>query len=142
MKNIVIGSIVALGLASTSAYAQSTVGGGAAASGPQGSVAGGASAGTADSHKDRQQHRRHGTRRDEAAPSTPGTANSATTYGAGSIYTDRNGATGGVTAGGTASGTGSQSTSSSVDAYGSTDRSGSTGEVYGDSSATSTNPKP
>ena len=140
MRMYLIGTVAALGLATTTAMAQSTVGGGAAASGPDGSVAGGASAGTARADQGttnkREKRGRHEQRRDRDA-----TANSSTTYGAGSVYTDRNRATGGVTAGGTASGTGSQSSSTSVDAYGATDRNGSTGEVYGDSSATSTNPR-
>ena len=118
MNKILIGSILALGLASTSAMAQS------AASGRHGSVATGA--------QDRM-HRHDA--QTERAPRTP--ANSASTYGAGSVYTDRYRATGAVAAGGRARGTGSQATTSSVNAYGSTDRNGSTGEVYGDSSATS-----
>ena len=85
-------------------------------------------------------HRRDRTydRGDEQVDREPrAPVNSASTYGAGSVYTDRYRATGAVAAGGRASGTGYQASSSSVDAYGSTDRNGSTGEVYGDSSATS-----
>ena len=124
MHKILIGSILALSMASTSAIAQS------AASGRHGSVA--------DSGQERMhRHRNNGQDNGQAerAPRTP--TNSASTYGAGSVYTDRYRATGAVAAGGRASGTGYQASSSSVDAYGSTDRNGSTGEVYGDSSATS-----
>lgn len=146
MKKLILGSVIALGLASTSAMAQSTVGGGAAASGPEGSVAGGATAGTAGKaeKQDRAKHRRHGADRQDRGqqPDRTAAANSASTYGSGSVYTDRQHATGAVTAGGSAAGTGSQASGTSIDAYGSTDRNGSSGEVYGDSSATSTNPKP
>lgn len=133
MRNgAIIASIAAFGLMGTSAIAQTTAGGGLSASTPQGSVAGGVTAGTADKRANRDMKRQE--RR--GAP----TANSASTYGSGTIYTDRQRATGGVTAGGSASGTGSQSTSTSIDAYGSTDRNGSTGEVYGDATADSVNP--
>lgn len=64
-------------------------------------------------------------------------ANTATTFGTGAIYTDRNTASGAVSTGGTASGTGAQSTSSNVGAYGETTRQGSTADVYGDSTAQS-----
>ena len=133
MHKLLIGSNLALGMASTTAMAQSSASGGAAASDRHGSAAGGATVET----QDRMRHGNHG--RDDAqtqrAPRTP--TNSASTYGAGSVYTDRYRATGAVAAGGRASGTGSQGSSSSVNAYGATDRNGSTGEVYGDSSATS-----
>ncbi|HKT76650.1 MAG TPA: hypothetical protein VJQ78_07940 [Sphingobium sp.] len=132
---LTIASLAAAGLLATTAYAQTSVGGGLTASTPAGSIAGGATAGTADQARGKQAHRRHG----GADRRSPTTANSASTYGSGTIYTDRHRATGGVTAGGSASGTGSQSTSTSIDAYGSTDRNGSTGEVYGDSTADSTN---
>lgn len=132
---VIMASLAAAGLLGTSALAQTTAGGGVTASTPDGSVAGGATAGTNDRERDKQDRKRHG-REDRRSP----TANSASTYGSGTIYTDRNRATGGVSAGGSASGTGSQSTSTSIDAYGSTDRNGSTGEVYGDSTADSTNP--
>ena len=128
MRTILIGSILALSMASTSAIAQS------AAAGRHGAAA--------DSGQERMhRHRNNGqdNRQAERAPRTP--TNSASTYGAGSVYTDRYHSSGAVTAGGRARGTGSQASSSSIDAYGSTDRNGSTGEVYGDSSATS-NPAP
>ena len=89
--------------------------------------------GTDEGRQDRMRHRNNGD--DQSAERTP--SNSASTYGAGSVYTDRRRATGAVTAGGRASGTGSQATSTSIDAYGATDRNGSSGEVYGDSTATS-----
>ena len=131
-----IGALSALALMGGAAFAQSTAGGGVAASGPEGSVAGGATAGTADQagqhHKLKKRHDRADRAADRAAE-----RNSASTYGAGSVYTDRNKATGAVTSGGSASGTGAQSTTSSVDAYGSTTKQGSEGEVYGDSTANS-----
>jgi len=133
----IIASLAAFGLMGTSALAQTTVGGGVSASTPDGSVAGGLTGATSDRDRDKHDGKRH--KRDDRRGSA--TSNSASTYGSGTIYTDRNKATGGVTAGGSASGTGSQSTSTSIDAYGSTDRNGSTGEVYGDSTASSTNPR-
>lgn len=130
-----IGALSALALAGGTAFAQSTVGGGVAGSGPEGSVAGGATAGTADQAGQHHKMKRHG-RGERASQLAPG-ANSSSTYGAGSVYTDRTKATGAVTSGGSASGTGAQSTTSSVDAYGSTTKQGSEGEVYGDSTANS-----
>lgn len=131
-----IGALSAIALMGGTAFAQSTAGGGVAASEPEGSVAGGATAGTADQagqpHKMKKRHDRADRAADRAAE-----RNSASTYGAGSVYTDRNKATGAVTSGGSASGTGAQSTTSSVDAYGSTTKQGSEGEVYGDSTANS-----
>lgn len=129
-----LASIAAVGLFSTGALAQSTVGGGASVSTPQGSVAGGASAGTMNKEQKRQERKR-----DRREPAAQGSSSS--THGSGSIYTDRNRATGGVTAGGTATGSGATSSSTAVDAYGSTDRNGSTGEVYGDSAADAAAPQ-
>jgi hypothetical protein len=136
-SRLIIASLAAAGLLGTSAYAQTTAGGGVSASTPDGSIAGGATAGTNDKGARKHDGKRH--KRDDRRGSA--TSNSASTYGSGTIYTDKNRATGGVSAGGSASGTGSQSTSTSIDAYGSTDRNGSTGEVYGDSTADSTNPR-
>ena len=131
MRNsTIMAAIAAAGLLGTSAIAQTTAGGGVSASGPQGSVAGGASAGTNDPQMNGRDKRRQ-TRAERRA------GNSSSTYGAGSTYTDRNRATGAVAAGGTATGTGRQSSSTAVDAYGSTTRDGSTAEVYGDSTANS-----
>ncbi|ONF95044.1 hypothetical protein [Sphingomonas jeddahensis] len=121
-------TVAAAGLLSATAHAQTTAGGGASVSTPQGSVAGGASAGTM-SQGQKKRHDRAQQRQQRAEGS------SSSTYGAGSIYTDRNRATGGVSAGGTATGAGPTSSSTAVNAYGSTDRNGSTGEVYGDSAA-------
>lgn len=135
MNRIVIGSILAIGMASTSAMAQSTESRAGAASNRHGSVAVGT---TAETQGRAHRHDRTYGRGDEQVAQEPqAPVNSASTYGAGSVYTDRYRATGAVAAGGRASGTGYQASTSSVDAYGSTDRSGSTGEVYGDSSATS-----
>jgi hypothetical protein len=133
MRKFLIGSIAVLGLTAVPAMAQDATGtasGGASVSTPSGSAAGGATGGA------HVRGRHHGRAGDTSADA----ANSSSTYGSGSVYTDRNRATGGVAAGGTATGSGDQSSSTSVDAYGATDKSGSTGEVYGDSSATSTNP--
>lgn len=142
MRKFIIGSIAALGLASTGAIAQTTVGGGASASNRDGSVAGGVTAGKAHKamkHRDRMRDERRDDRRDRRSDA-PSTANSASTYGSGTVYTDRNRATGGVTAGGSASGTGSQRTGTTIDAYGQTTREGSTAEVFGDATAESSNP--
>lgn len=130
MRTLMMATIAAAGLLGTSAIAQTTAGGGVSASTPHGSVAGGATAGTNDqgmSQRDQRRQQRMQRRQ----------GNSSSTYGSGTIYTDRNRATGGVTAGGTATGTGRQSSSTAVDAYGSTTRDGSTAEVYGDSTANS-----
>ncbi len=135
--NYMIGALSALALMGGTGFAQSTAGGGVAASGPEGSAAGGATAGTADpaGHYQKKMKKRHD--RSDRASDRAMERNSASTYGSGSIYTDRNKATGAVTSGGSASGTGAQSTTSSVDAYGSTTKQGSEGEVYGDSTANS-----
>jgi len=134
MRSIVLPAVSAALLFSGVAVAQSTAGGATAGSSPTGSIAAGGTAGTADPAK----HKRHKASRPERAAERQ--ANSASTYGSGSVYTDRDRATGAVSAGGSASGTGSQATSTSIDAYGSTTKQGSEGEVYGDSTATSTNP--
>ncbi|OWK28112.1 hypothetical protein [Sphingomonas dokdonensis] len=127
-------TVAAAGLLTTAAGAQSTAGGGAAASTPQGSVAGGESVGTMRKGQDKRTDRM--SRRDQRQMGS-----SSSTYGAGSTYTDRNRATGAVAAGGTATGSGATASGTSIDAYGSTDRNGSTGEVYGDSSATADTPR-
>lgn len=137
MRTLFLASAAALGLMSTCAAAQTTVGTGTSASTPQGSAAGGVTAGTAGQMQKRRDQKPD-TRRDRR--DAPPTANSTSTYGSGTIYTDRNRATGGVTSGASAAGTGSQSTSTSIDAYGSTDKTGSTAEVYGDSAAQSKTP--
>ncbi|PAX06839.1 hypothetical protein CKY28_12210 [Sphingomonas lenta] len=125
-----IATIAAAGLLGTSAMAQTTAGGGASASSPHGSVAGGATAGTNDQGMSQREQRRQQRMQRRGG-------NSSSTYGSGTIYTDRNRATGGVTAGGTATGSGRQSSSTAVDAYGQATRQGSTAEVYGDSTANS-----
>lgn len=63
--------------------------------------------------------------------------NAASTYGAGSVYTDRNRTSAAVSSGGVASGDGTQSTATTVDAYGETGRDGSSADIYGASTATS-----
>lgn len=65
------------------------------------------------------------------------TGNTSTTFGTGAINTTRNSASAAVSTGGAASGTGVQSTSSSVDAFGETNRQGSNADIYGNSTATS-----
>ena len=136
MRMIILPAAAAALLAGT-AMAQTTAGGGVAGSTADGSVAAGATGGTmtAPDKAKKDRHERHTPRAERQA-----SANSASTYGSGSVYTDRDRATGAVTAGGSATGTGSQSTSTSVDAYGSTTKDGSEGEVYGDSTANSTVP--
>jgi hypothetical protein len=126
----IITSVAAAGLLGTAAMAQTTAGGGVAASTPRGSVAGGATAGTMSPGQ--QKHMQH---RDGRAQGS-----SSSTYGSGTIYTDRTRATGAVTAGGTATGSGATASGTSVDAYGATDRRGSTGEVFGDSTANAASP--
>lgn len=64
-------------------------------------------------------------------------ANSASTFGTGAIYTDRRRAAAAASTGGSASGPGSQSASSEVDVYGYTDRQGSEAGAYGASTADS-----
>jgi len=135
---IIIASAAAAGLLGTGAMAQTTAGGGQTSATADGAAAEGGTMGRAQQHRHQQKMRDH--RRDRSDDGT-GAANSASTYGSGSIYTDRRHATGSVAAGGSASGTGDQATSSSVDAYGSVTRQGSDGEVYGDSTATSTTPQ-
>lgn len=142
MQKLLFGSIAALGLIAAPALAQNTTGttaGGATASSPSGSTADGATAGAQTRDHDRD-HDRKKDRAKRGADRNTGAANSASTHGSGTIYTDRNRATGGVSAGGTATGTGDQSTSTTIDAYGATDSMGSTGEVYGDATANSTTP--
>ncbi|MXP41502.1 hypothetical protein GRI75_07575 [Altererythrobacter soli] len=136
MRTLIFASIGALSLIATPAIAQTTVGGGISASTPHGSVAGGASAGTADKQdgkRNRAERRRDRDHRDHDQQR----ANSATTYGSGTVYTDRRTATGGVTAGASASGTSTQSASTAIDAYGRTTREGGEAEVYGESDARS-----
>ena len=126
----------AAGLLGTGAMAQVATGSGQATSTAEGSTAVGGAMGKAQQmrkkHEKRREQRRD--RRDDAA------TNSASTYGSGTVYTDRHHATGGVTAGASASGVGDQSTATSIDAYGSTTPQGSDAEVYGDAAAGSTTP--
>jgi hypothetical protein len=142
VRKILITSMTAIGLSAFPAMAQDvtgTIGAGTSASTPDGSVASGVSAGARiedDDRDGRKEDRRRGRRSDREQPADE--VNSATTHGAGTVYTDRDRATGGVTAGGTATGTGDQNASSTVNAYGATDDTGSVGEVYGDASASST----
>lgn len=134
MRKPLMIATIAAGLLGTTAMAQTTTaGGGATASGPGGSIAGGVTAGQSNQESMSQRDNR----RQQRMERRRGGGNSSSTYGSGSIYTDRNRATGGVTAGGTATGTGRQSSSTAVDAYGQTTREGSTAEVYGDSTANS-----
>lgn len=138
-SKFIIAAITAAGLLGTSAIAQTAAGGGVTASGKKGSVAGGAGVAQAQPQDAKRDKRRQN--RAERAERREQPANAASTYGSGTVYTDRNTATGGVTAGGNASGTGAQSTSTAIDAYGSTTREGSDAEVYGDSTANSGNPE-
>ena len=140
MRKLLVTSLTALGMIAVPAMAQDATGtaaGGASVSTPSGSAAQGATVGaqTRDKkHGKRSMHGRHG----DSQPTSP--SNSASTHGTGTVYTDRERATGGVDAGASATGTGDQSASTTIDAYGATDRNGSTGEVYGENTATSTTP--
>lgn len=131
-SKFIIAAIAAAGLMGTSAIAQTAAGGGVTASGNKGSVAGGAGMAQAQ-----PQDAKRDKRRQDRAERREQTGNAASTYGSGTVYTDRNTATGGVTAGGNASGSGAQSTSTAIDAYGSTTKDGSEAEVFGDSTADS-----
>ena len=128
-------TVAAAGLLGTGAMAQVTTAGGQTTSNAKGSAAIGGTMGKAQQmrkkHEQRREDRRD--RRDDEA-----SENSASTYGSGTVYTDRRHATGGVTAGASAAGTGDQSAGTSIDAYGSTTRQGSDAEVYGDAAAGST----
>jgi hypothetical protein len=141
-KLTMITTIAASALLGTAAMAQTTAGGGVSNSNRNGSTAGGVTAGTMPTQSQTAQDRRaqkradRTTRRGDTAAPTGG--NSSSTYGSGTVYTDRNTATGGVTAGGTATGTGAQSSSTAIDAYGSTTKNGGEAEVYGDTTAKST----
>lgn len=140
MRKLLVTSMIALGMASVPAIAQdttATAGGGASTSTPEGSTAEGGTVG----EQMREKHAKRSMRHDRAHGDQAATSNSASTYGTGTVYTDRDRATGGVTAGASATGTGDQNASTTVDAYGATDSTGSTGEVYGDTSASSTNPE-
>lgn len=136
MRNkFIIAAITAAGILGTSAIAQTAAGGGVTASGKKGSVAGGA--GMAQAQPQDAKRDKRDKRREDRAERREQTGNAASTHGSGTVYTDRNTATGGVTAGGNASGSGAQSTSTAIDAYGSTTRDGSEAEVFGDSTADS-----
>lgn len=140
MRKLLVTSMIALGMVSVPAMAQdttATAGGGASTSTPEGSSAEGGTVG----EQTREKHAKRSMHRDRAEQDQPATSNSASTHGTGTVYTDRDRATGGVTAGASATGTGDQNASTTVDAYGSTDSTGSTGEVYGDTSASSTTPE-
>lgn len=140
--------ILSGGLAAAQSTATGAIGGGAATATNAGATAaGGAMGGTisrttpAQDHqrKDRDKHRgaRSADRNAGNTSARAPTANTATTYGAGSVYTDRNSTAAGVTSGGLATGTGSQSTSSTVDAYGETTKDGTSADIYGNSTANS-----
>ncbi len=131
-------TVAAAGLLGTGAMAQVTTGGGQTTSTAQGSTAVGDTMGKAQQMREEQQQRREDRRDRRDRRDDDQSANSASTYGSGTIYTDRDHATGGVTAGASASGTGDQSAGTSIDAYGSTTPQGSDAEVYGDAAAGST----
>ncbi|MES2721901.1 MAG: hypothetical protein V4656_01990 [Pseudomonadota bacterium] len=131
-----IGLSLALG-ASPIAFAQTSAGAagtGSATATNSGATAGGAVAGKATVDKRSDRHNKRD-RRDRTY--TQPSANSATTYGSGASYTDRDSTSAAVTSGGAASGTGVQSTTSTVDAYGETTRNGTSTDIYGNSTATS-----
>ena len=62
-------------------------------------------------------------------------ASQASTYGAGSVQTNRNSSRAVVVSGGRASGEGRAATSTTVDAYGETTRDGSSADIFGSSTA-------
>lgn len=67
--------------------------------------------------------------------------NSATTFGTGAVFTDRNTASGAASTGATATGAGTQAATSDAYVYGSTDKNGSEAEAQGTSTAVSQEPK-
>lgn len=106
------------------------IGAGTAAAGDKGAIASGVNA--AGKATDRAERRQGRERRDRDARQTQ--MPSASTYGAGSVYTDRNNTSAAVTSGGAATGAGAN-TSSTVDAYGETTRDGTSADIYGGSTA-------
>jgi hypothetical protein len=128
-----------LGLAgAATAQSVGAVGAGVANASDRGAVASGLVGAAVEAPQDRRDDRRERNRdrrnRDrEAQQPQP---NATSTYGAGSVYTDRNSTSAAVTSGGSASGSGVASTSSTVDAYGETSREGTSADIYGNSTAT------
>lgn len=119
----------------------STYGSGAAIATDNGAAAIGQVGGNAvmkgkqDNRRDRDRDRRGSRSRDQqVAPTAP---NSTSTYGTGAVYTDRNSTSAAVSAGGAASGPGQNTTSTTVDAYGETTNTGTSADIYGNSTATS-----
>lgn len=119
------------GIASAQTTSAGAMGGGTAVAGDKGAVAtGGNAAGSYSA--DHSQRRKGRDRHERRATSTPAPA--ASTYGSGSVYTDRDNTSAAVTSGGAATGTGAN-TSSTVDAYGETTRNGTSADIYGNSTA-------
>lgn len=140
--------ILSGGMAAAQSTATGAIGGGAATATNAGATAaGGALGGTVSRSGQAQHHDRMDRDKRKSVRSADRNAgdtsvrapaaNTSTTYGAGSVYTDRNSTAAGVTAGGLATGTGSQSTSSTVDAYGETTRNGTSADIYGNATANS-----
>lgn len=122
---------VAIGVSGAAAAQSVGVSGlGVAEANDRGAVAGAALEAQA---QNRDRRNRHWRDRDDPRP----VPNAASTYGAGSVYTDRNRTSAAVSSGGAASGDGTQSTATTVDAYGETRRDGSSADIYGSSTATS-----
>lgn len=118
------------GIASAQTTSAGAMGGGTAVAGDKGAVAtGGGAAGSATADRT---HRKGRDRHERRTATTPAPA--ASTYGSGSVYTDRDNTSAAVTSGGAATGTGAN-TSSTVDAYGETTRSGTSADIYGNSTA-------
>lgn len=67
--------------------------------------------------------------------------NSATTFGTGAVFTNRNTASGAASTGATATGAGTQAATSDAYVFGSTDKNGSEAEAQGTSTAVSQEPK-
>jgi len=137
---MIIGSVAALGMIAIPAMAQDVtgaVGAGTATATPDGATATGGAMGA--TMRGMHKKDRRGTMSHDPTPTTD-PMSSSTTTGSGSVYTDRNHASGGVTASGSATGTGDTAAGTTIDAYGATDKTGSSGEVYGGSSASTTTP--
>lgn len=125
---------VAIGVSGAAAAQSVGVSGlGVADANDRGAVAGAALEAQAQNRGQRDRRNRHWRDRDDPRP----VPNAASTYGAGSVYTDRNRTSAAVSSGGAASGDGTQSTATTVDAYGETRRDGSSADIYGSSTATS-----
>lgn len=138
--------IMGAGVASAQSTSTGAMSGGSATATNRGATVSGGAMGVTKSQAAQQRQKIKRTNRPvarsagqnaTAASARAPTANTATTYGAGAVYTDRNSTSAGVTSGALATGTGSQRTTSTVDAYGETGRNGTSADIYGNSTASS-----